>query len=65
LGRAGTILEGESGANDPVGSALMLSLLATASAIGWVAIGVGAQEFVLQLAVGAAVGLIHLGGRCS
>ena len=27
-GRSGTLLEGESGANDPVGIALMVSLLA-------------------------------------
>lgn len=61
LGRAGTILEGESGANDPVGIALMLSLLAAGTATGWAAVGDGVREFALQLVVGAAVGLV--GGR--
>jgi cell volume regulation protein A len=55
-GRSGTILEGESGANDPVGIALMVSLLAvTGSGLDAIAGGVG--EFALQLLVGGAVGL--------
>jgi cell volume regulation protein A len=55
VGRSGTILEGESGANDPVGIALMVSLLgATGTGLAAVAQGVG--EFALQMAVGAAVG---------
>ena len=33
-GRSGTILEGESGANDPVGIALLVSLLAAGAAVG-------------------------------
>ena len=59
-GRSGTILEGESGANDPVGIALMASLLAAGG------LGVGAfarvgGEFVLQMGVGALIGVA--GGR--
>src|SRR5206468_2511632 len=61
-GRSGTILEGESGANDPVGIALMVALLAATSGSG----GGGAvltvvEEFALQMAVGAVIGLV--GGR--
>lgn len=55
-GRSGTILEGESGANDPVGIALMIGLLELATderASGWSTAG----EFSLQMAVGLAVGL--------
>ena len=59
-GRAGTLLEGESGANDPVGIALMSSLIA-AGGLSWSAAGHVGTQFVLQLAVGAAVGI--LGGR--
>ena len=59
-GRSGTILEGESGANDPVGIALMASLIA-AGGISAGALGQVAGEFVLQMGVGAAVGLV--GGR--
>jgi cell volume regulation protein A len=56
-GRSGVILEGESGANDPVGIALMVSLLG-ASGGGWGAVGGGVGEFALQLAVGAALGIV-------
>lgn len=59
-GRSGTILEGESGANDPVGIALMASLLAAGSLSGSAFAEIGA-EFALQMAVGAAAGLV--GGR--
>jgi cell volume regulation protein A len=59
-GRSGALLEGESGANDPVGIALMASLLSagglTAGAFAHVA-----GQFALQMGVGAAVGLV--GGR--
>ena len=56
-GRSGTLLEGESGANDPVGIALMAVLLGTSGAgIGAFASGVG--EFALQMVVGAVVGVI-------
>jgi cell volume regulation protein A len=54
-GRSGTLLEGESGANDPVGIALMVSLLG-ASGGGWGAVGSGVGHFLLQLSVGGAVG---------
>ena len=59
-GRSGTILEGESGANDPVGIALMASLI-TAGGLSAGAFGQVAGEFVLQMGVGAAVGIV--GGR--
>ncbi len=59
-GRSGAILEGESGANDPVGIALMASLI-TAGGISGSGILHVAGEFVLQMGVGAAVGLV--GGR--
>jgi cell volume regulation protein A len=59
-GRSGTILEGESGANDPVGIALMSGLLA-AGGISAGAVGSVAGEFVLQMVVGGVVGV--LGGR--
>jgi cell volume regulation protein A len=59
-GRSGTILEGESGANDPVGIALMASLLA-AGGVGAGALGHVAGEFALQMLVGGLVGV--LGGR--
>jgi cell volume regulation protein A len=56
-GLAGTILEGESGANDPVGIALVATLL---SAGGLTAASVGhvAAQFALQMGVGAAVGAV-------
>jgi cell volume regulation protein A len=59
-GRSGTILEGESGANDPVGIALMASLIA-AGELSTGALGHVGGEFALQMGVGAAVGF--LGGR--
>jgi cell volume regulation protein A len=59
-GRSSTILEGESGANDPVGIALLVSLLAAGSLSGGALVQVGG-EFILQMGVGAAFGLI--GGR--
>ena len=59
-GRSGTILEGESGANDPVGIALMSGLL-TAGGVSAGALGGVAGTFLLQMAVGGAVGVV--GGR--
>jgi cell volume regulation protein A len=59
-GPAGTILEGESGANDPVGIALMASLL-TAGGLSWAAFAQTAWDFALQMVIGAAVGAV--GGR--
>ncbi|MFZ0757600.1 MAG: cation:proton antiporter [Trebonia sp.] len=55
-GRTGVLLEGESGANDPVGIALLAALLAahgSAGAVGWHIV----TEFVLQMAVGTAIGV--------
>ncbi len=59
-GRSSTILEGESGANDPVGISLMSSLIAAGglSAAGFASVG---TQFALQMAIGLAVGVI--GGR--
>jgi potassium/hydrogen antiporter len=54
-GRTGTLLEGESGANDPVGIALMLAILGATGA-GWEAVAQGAGEFALQMALGIAFG---------
>jgi cell volume regulation protein A len=55
-GRTGTILEGESGANDPVGIALMIGLLELAThddASFWVVV----REFSVEMTVGLAIGL--------
>ncbi|OBF75220.1 hypothetical protein A5750_11410 [Mycobacterium sp. 852002-51613_SCH5001154] len=59
-GRSSTILEGESGANDPVGISLMSGLIAAGglSAAGFASVG---TQFALQMAIGLAVGVI--GGR--
>ena len=59
-GRSGALLEGESGANDPVGIALMASLV-TAGGLSAGAVGHVAWEFAVQLVVGAATGVV--GGR--
>jgi cell volume regulation protein A len=59
-GRGGTILEGESGANDPVGIALMASLI-TAGGLSGGAFASVDGEFLLQMSVGAVVGVA--GGR--
>jgi potassium/hydrogen antiporter len=59
-GRAGVILKGEAGANDPVGIALMVSLIAAAGVSAGAFAHVGG-EFLLQMAVGVAVGVV--GGR--
>lgn len=58
-GRAGVILEGESGANDPVGIALLLGLLSVAAGPVGVgaAVGTVAATFAVQMLVGAAVGV--------
>ncbi len=61
-GRTGTILEGESGANDPVGIALMLGLieLAThADATFWVVVRVFCEQMGIGLAIGIAGGLLE------
>jgi cell volume regulation protein A len=56
-GRSGTVLEGESGANDPVGIALMAALLDAGSLSGH-ALGDAAVAFALQLVVGTLVGVV-------
>jgi potassium/hydrogen antiporter len=61
-GRTGVLLEGESGANDPVGIALMVGLLATSPATSTTsAVGQVAVSFILQMVVGLVVGVV--GGR--
>ncbi|HXV02300.1 MAG TPA: cation:proton antiporter [Gaiellaceae bacterium] len=56
-GRSGTILEGESGVNDPVGIALMIGMLELArdaDASFWVVI----REFSVEMSVGLVFGLL-------
>jgi potassium/hydrogen antiporter len=55
-GRTGTLLEGESGANDPVGIALMVALLGT-SGTGFGAAGDVVAQFLEQMVIGGAVGV--------
>jgi cell volume regulation protein A len=60
-GRTRTILEGESGANDPVGIALMLGLIQLATHPGssfWIVVRVFAEQMGVGLAVGIAGGLL-------
>jgi len=55
-GRTGTILEGESGVNDPVGIALMLGMIEFATHADssfWVVV----REFLVEMSVGLAVGI--------
>ncbi|MGH3497011.1 MAG: cation:proton antiporter [Nocardioidaceae bacterium] len=56
-GRAGVLLEGESGANDPVGIALMVVLLGAGSTAGLGDVAQGVGEFALQMGVGGVVGV--------
>jgi potassium/hydrogen antiporter len=56
-GRTGTILEGESGANDPVGIALMIGILDFAGENGASLFGV-VEEFVISMVVGLAIGIV-------
>jgi potassium/hydrogen antiporter len=56
VGRTGTILEGESGMNDPVGIALMIGIVELADeadATFWVVV----EEFAVEMSVGLAVGI--------
>jgi potassium/hydrogen antiporter len=55
-GRSGTILEGESGANDPVGIALTLALVSAAAGGG--SVGSAVLDFVSSLLIGLAIGAI-------
>src|SRR5581483_11801994 len=55
-GKTGTILLGESGANDPVGIALMIGMIDLAThphASFWIVV----REFALQMALGLAIGV--------
>ncbi len=56
-GLSGTILEGESGTNDPVGISLMGALLAAG---GLTAVGAtnAALDFLLQMGIGAGAGIV-------
>ncbi len=56
-GRAGVIIEGESGANDPVGIALLISLLAVGDNLDAGATGTVLLTFAEQMAVGLVVGI--------
>jgi cell volume regulation protein A len=56
-GRTGTILEGESGANDPVGIALMVGMLDFAThehSSFWTVV----REFAVEMSVGLAIGIV-------
>jgi potassium/hydrogen antiporter len=56
-GRAGTILEGESGVNDPVGIALMIGMIELAEdadATFWVVV----EEFSIEMSIGLVVGIL-------
>jgi cell volume regulation protein A len=57
-GRSGTILEGESGVNDPVGIALLAALLAAGSGHGGNAVVGGVVEFLLEMVIGGVVGVV-------
>ncbi|RDI60509.1 cation:proton antiporter domain-containing protein [Nocardia pseudobrasiliensis] len=57
LGRSGVLLQGESGANDPVGIALLVVLLGTTQ-FDWGAFGSVAGAFTVQILVGASAGLV-------
>jgi cell volume regulation protein A len=56
-GRTGTLLEGESGANDPVGIALMASLI-TAGGLSGHAVAHVVGEFAVQMSVGLGIGVV-------
>ena len=56
-GRSGTILEGESGFNDPVGIALMIGVVEFATTEDG-SFGTIVNEFVKEMAIGLAVGAI-------
>jgi potassium/hydrogen antiporter len=56
-GRAGTILEGESGVNDPVGIALMIGMVELATEEDgsfWIVV----EEFSIEMSVGLVIGLL-------
>ena len=56
-GRAGTILEGEAGMNDPVGIALMIGMIELATEDDgdmWIVV----REFTVEMTIGLAVGIV-------
>jgi cell volume regulation protein A len=55
-GRAGTVLEGEAGTNDPVGIALMIGMIELATEDGG-NLGIVLEEFAVEMAVGLAIGI--------
>ena len=55
-GRAGTILEGEAGMNDPVGIALMIGMIELANEADG-SFTIVAREFVVEMTVGLVVGV--------
>lgn len=55
-GRAGTILEGEAGMNDPVGIALMIGMIELAREDDG-SLAIVAREFVVEMGLGLAVGI--------
>jgi cell volume regulation protein A len=57
-GSSGTLLEGESGANDPVGIALMVALISSGSVTGGAAVLKAVEEFALQMGIGAVIGYL-------
>lgn len=57
VGRARTVLEAESGANDPVGISVVAALLAAGS-VSAQDLGVAAGDVAVQLVVGVAVGVV-------
>ncbi|MEO6886366.1 MAG: cation:proton antiporter [Jatrophihabitantaceae bacterium] len=60
-GRSSIILEGESGANDPVGIALMAGLI-SAGGINVGAVGTIVGNFALQMGVGLVIGVVGARG---
>lgn len=56
-GRAGTILEGEAGMNDPVGIALMIGMIELATEDDG-SFATVVEEFVVEMAIGLAVGVV-------
>jgi cell volume regulation protein A len=56
-GRSGTILEGESGFNDPVGIALMIGMVELATTDGG-SFSIVIEEFLIEMGVGLAVGVV-------
>lgn len=56
-GGTGTVLQGESGGNDPVGIALMLGLLAAGAITSKSMLHVG-REFLIEMVVGTVLGIV-------